>query len=301
MVTGDRNVLKRGTAAHARMELQKKQIEALDVVYWGRGAIFSPLLTEGSYDVITAQDPFWRGLVAWVVARRLKARLNIQVHADLMGQGFIRYALAQMVLGQADSIRAVSEKIKKQIERMRISAPVHVLPVFIDVSKFRNLEKKRHPKFAKTILWIGRLEREKDPAQALGVLEQARKRGADAGLIFLGSGSLEAPLRAQAKPLGGYVEFAGWQDPAPYLAMADVVLSTSPHESYGASIVEALAAGVPVVSYDVGIAREAGARIASRGRLADAVVEVFQTGARGELKIPVLSEVAWAEAWQQTL
>jgi putative flippase GtrA len=50
-------------------------------------------------------------------------------------------------------------------------------------------------------------------------------------------------------------------DPASYYKTADCFLITSDYEGYGMTIVEALAAGCPVVSTDVGIAKEAGASI----------------------------------------
>ena len=71
----------------------------------------------------------------------------------------------------------------------------------------------------------------------------------------------------------------------------------------GASIVEALAAGVPVVAPDVGVAKEAGAIIASRDRLAEAVIEVLRSvrPVRGELKLSPLSKEEWTVAWKETL
>lgn len=116
---------------------------------------------------------------------------------------------------------------------------------------------------------------------------------------MLGNGSLEVALKSATKRLA--VEFSGWQDPAVYLPIADVVLSTSKHESWGASIVEALAAGVPVVAPDVCIAREAGASVVPRTELAKAVIEALHSNARGVLALPLLSKDEWARAWVQTL
>jgi glycosyltransferase involved in cell wall biosynthesis len=116
---------------------------------------------------------------------------------------------------------------------------------------------------------------------------------------MLGAGSLEASVRRLARELP--VEFPGWKDPKPYLVAADVVLCTSKHESYGASIVEALAAGVPVVAPDVGIAKEAGAIIASPAELAEKVAEVLAAGATGVLRIPLLTAELWVTEWRKTL
>ena len=289
MITGDRNF-----SASKRFALQQAQVERLEVVYMGKGSVWPTRHVDSSKfrpDVVTAQDPFWRGLFAWITARRTGARLNIQVHTSVLN------ALGKFVLRKADSVRVVSERIKKQVEAAGVLAPITVLPVYVDISKFRNIVHQPHGQ--KTMLWVGRFETEKDPLLALGVLEAVRREGVDARLVMLGKGSLEKPLHARVRGLP--VEFPGWQDPVPYLAVADVVLSTSKHESYGASIIEALAAGVPVVAPDIGVVREAGAVVAARQDLAHAVVQVLRSGGKGELKIQPLNEQEWAAQWKQSL
>lgn len=291
MVTGDKTM----RPSHPRFDLQASQLEKLVPLYWGRGALW-PKVPRGGFDVVTAQDPFWRGLFAWFIARRLKAKLNIQVHTDLSAQSFIRHILAQIILRHADSVRVVSEKIKKQVERIGVKVPVRVLPVFVDTSRFQNLARRPHD--TKTILWIGRFEDEKDPLYAISILEKVRET-LDVKLLMLGTGSMERQLRKRAEGLP--VEFLGWQDPVPYLAMSDVVLCTSKHESYGVSIIEALVAGVPVVAPDVGVAREAGAMVKARSEIATGVAETLRSGARGTIQLALLNRERWAQDWKSTL
>jgi glycosyltransferase involved in cell wall biosynthesis len=259
------------------------------------------LIRERSIDVVSAQDPFLYGLAALRAVRGTRARVNIQVHTDLAALSIARRMLAGFVLRRAESIRVVSNKIKDYLLPFRLTAPISVLPVYMDLAPFRSVMHRPHPHFKKTILWIGRFEKEKDPLMALTILEDVRRAGIDAGLILLGAGSLERDLSARAAPLAPYVEFAGWEDPKPYLAMADVVLSTSLHESYGMSIVEALAAGVLVVAPDIGIAKDAGAIIATRENLAEKVVDVLGNDTRGELKFSVLTSAEWLEKWKHSL
>lgn len=295
IITGDKNF-----AASERFRLQASQIEKLEALYFGRGALM-PKVPREIFDVVTTQDPFWRGIFAWWLAWRMGARLNIQVHTDLSAQNFFRRALARLVLRRADSVRVVSEKIKKQVEQFGVRSPIFVLPIYIDISKLRRIGRSpdKTSGFQKTIVWIGRFEKEKDPLAALGVFDRVRSSGIDAKLVMLGTGSLESALRAQAENLP--IEFPGWKDPAAYLAGADIVLCTSRHESFGASIIEALAAGVPVVAPDVGVAREAGAIIAPRSNLWEAVLETLRSGAHGELKITLLNADEWTRKWKETL
>ncbi len=147
------------------------------------------------------------------------------------------------------------------MKKYNLSQPFDVLPIFIDVTRFRSLT--RAPKSG-NLLWVGRFASEKNPALALHAFAAARKAQHALHLTMLGDGPVMSELRLLAEHLeiGGHVAFPGWQDPAVYLPTAELVLSTSAYEGYGMAIVEALAAGVPVLATDVGIAREAGATIA---------------------------------------
>ena len=301
MISGDKHILIPGTVAYMRFELQKAQVEQLDVFVWPQVHAMreiSAAAFAGKYDVIIAQDPFWRGLLAWHLARKTGAKLNIQVHTDLSAEAWFRRTFASFLLRRVDSIRVVSEKLKEEITP-HVQAPISVLPVYVDASRFVGLTRTTHPRFKKTILWVGRFEKEKNPGEAISILKTVREAGVDAGLIMLGSGSLDRSLRALAKDLS--VEFPGWQDPVSYTAMADVVVCTSLFESYGVSIIDALSAGVPVVAPDVGIAKEAGAIVVPRNGLASEVIRVLQSGERGVLTLPLLNEVEWAHAWKETL
>ena len=101
----------------------------------------------------------------------------------------------------------------------------------------------------KRALWIGRLERQKDPLLALDVL--AATKGFQ--LTMLGEGSLRPAVAQRIKALGlqdrvmlhGHVAAI-----EPFLEEADALLITSRYEGGPAVAVEALAQGVPVVSTD---------------------------------------------------
>ncbi|UAK24134.1 glycosyltransferase [Sphingomonas nostoxanthinifaciens] len=98
------------------------------------------------------------------------------------------------------------------------------------------------------ILCVGRLTRQKNFGLALDAFARADP---SLRLVLLGQGEEEAMLKARAQTLGiaERITFAGFVHDVPrYLAQADVLLCTSLFEGYPAALVEALAAGVPVVS-----------------------------------------------------
>lgn len=301
MISGDRHTLEIDSEAYKRLELQRGQVDKLDVFVWPQvHSLFEIFNTARRvrYDVITAQDPFWRGLLALFIAKLAGGRLNIQVHADLVVQSLGYRLIAYLVLRHSDSVRVVSEKIKEQVLNMGVSAPIFILPVFVNLERFR-LAKRNPTGQPSMILWVGRFEPEKDPLLAVDVLRKVRHSGVDAKLVMLGKGSMEYLVKERAGELP--VELPGWIDPLPYLERADVVLSTSKYESWGASIVEALAAGVPVVARDVGVAREAGATIREREALHEAVAEILRSPMQGVLKLRLLNAQEWAIAWRETI
>ncbi len=105
-----------------------------------------------------------------------------------------------------------------------------------------------------TILCIGRLTRQKNFALALDAFARLRP---SCRLVVLGEGEQEAALRAHADALGiaSRIRFEGHvADVRPYLAQADALLCTSIYEGYPAVLIEALAAGVPIVSTPCSIA-----------------------------------------------
>ena len=102
----------------------------------------------------------------------------------------------------------------------------------------------------RTVLVMQRLEPEKD---TLTAIEGWRLSGlADEGwtLRIVGDGSLRSELeRWVATRSIPKVAFVGWQrDTSAELAGAGVLVAPAPYEPFGLSVVEAMAAGVPVVA-----------------------------------------------------
>jgi glycosyltransferase involved in cell wall biosynthesis len=89
----------------------------------------------------------------------------------------------------------------------------------------------------------------------LTMLAGVRERGIDALLLFVGDGADRERLEQRAHDLGlaRSCLFAGYQrDVAPWYAICDVVVLASASEGTPVTIIEALAAGRPVVATRVG-------------------------------------------------
>lgn len=244
-------------------------------------------------DVVTVQDPFETGLIGWIIARMLGAKFHVQVHTDFLNLPYARHSIvnrprrniATFVIPRADRIRVVSTRIKEGIEKYYApKVPISVLPIYTDIARFQGVHAGllagRFAKFRTRLLVVARLEKEKNIALAIESFAQSAPR--DACLIILGDGRERRVLERRASVLGiaNRVFFEGATDPLPYYAAADLVLVPSHYEGYSLVIIEALAAGKPVLATDVGVAREAGAIIADTAHFADALKEWYAGGSR---------------------
>jgi len=334
VLSTDWNAFNETSAVTKRLRMQARMVERMDVLVphgpkqlvqiagnaavrgFGLGRVLGSLRTIAAGwriqrpDVVSSQDPFLIGLIAWIIAWMRGSKLHLQVHTDLFDPSFssrstgnrLRVLLARFLLSQADAVRVVSKRIADSLVARGYAAPA-VLPVFVDIeslAKAEPLDKRaRYPDFKKIVLVVARLEKEKNVAASIRAFAEIAKVDVTAGLVVIGSGRERVALETLATELGVIkkVVFEGAQDPFPFYKTADVVLVTSEYEGFGMVIVEALAAGCPVVSYDVGLAREAGAIIAAPADLPRVAVAVLSEGKRGTLTLNLPSEAEYRELW----
>ncbi len=227
----------------------------------------------GPDTVITSQDAF-SNIVAFFLKWRYRVPLQVQIHTDFLSpyfwresfKNFLRFLIYRWSVKHADCVRVVSQRIrgslianiKKQI------ANIVVLPIFVDVKKIAgaippfDLRQKfhgRHP----IILMGSRLTREKNIGLALAIVAELVEALPKSVLVIVGDGPERKNLesRIQNLELADHVRFEGWQqDLIPYFKGADILLVTSRYEGYGRMFVEAAAAGLPIVSTNVGIVGE---------------------------------------------
>jgi glycosyltransferase involved in cell wall biosynthesis len=109
---------------------------------------------------------------------------------------------------------------------------------------------------AKVILSVGRLSREKDHATLLDALDQIRVAGQIVPhLVIVGDGPERSRIerRIQELKLAAHISMTGQQPSAePYYGLADVAVLSSRSEGSPNALLEAMAAGVPLVATTVG-------------------------------------------------
>jgi glycosyltransferase involved in cell wall biosynthesis len=119
-----------------------------------------------------------------------------------------------------------------------------------------------------TLLSVGRVDEEKNPLMLADVLKKLVDGGGEWRLVAIGEGSLERALqdRLDALGLGEIASLRGYVDQAELPAVyrqSHFLLITSHTEGLPQVVLEAFAAGLPVVSTDVGgIAGAVGSAVA---------------------------------------
>jgi glycosyltransferase involved in cell wall biosynthesis len=141
-----------------------------------------------------------------------------------------------------------------------VTSPLHVLPTGIPVERFTGgdgaaFRKARGIPLQRPVaLFVGRVAHEKNIGFLLEALVEARRACPEVLLLIAGEGPATADLKRQAERLGltGSVMFIGYLDrqrdlPACYAA-ADVFVFASRTETQGLVLLEAMAAGLPVIA-----------------------------------------------------
>ncbi|HEY2115420.1 MAG TPA: glycosyltransferase family 4 protein [Candidatus Angelobacter sp.] len=106
---------------------------------------------------------------------------------------------------------------------------------------------------SRTVIAMGRLVPQKGFDMLLEAFSRVAGKHPEWSLNVLGKGPLKAQLEAQAESLGlkTRVNFAGAvSDPIPVLRDADLFVFPSRFEGFGNALAEAMACGLPVISFD---------------------------------------------------
>jgi L-malate glycosyltransferase len=163
-------------------------------------------------------------------------------------------------INQSDVITAVSHNLRDEtFNTFRIQKPIEVIHNFVDVQRFSRkpidaFKKLIAPNGERVLLHASNFRKVKRVEDVVLIFNEVNKQ-IPSKLLFVGDG----PERGHAEELSrrlnicDEVRFVGKQEQMEdILAIADLFLLTSDYESFGLAALEAMAAGVPVVSTNAG-------------------------------------------------
>ncbi len=233
------------------------------------------VLAQDKFRVITTQDPFETALIGWLLARRFKLGLNIQEHGDFFSAPYwrrerilhwLRFWLGKILIRRADSVRAVSQRIARTLIKMGVSeSKIVVVPVytFCPVLKYESkiLQEKFQQKLEHKFIFLtmARFVKQKNLGLLIKAFNQTTSQVPHVALVIIGQGPEKYKLVNLIKTLGlaDKVFLHDWvENVFDYYLSADAYVLSSNYEGWGRVIIEAAWAGLPIVTTDVGCAKE---------------------------------------------
>lgn len=216
-------------------------------------------LDEGDFDVIHIHEPMTPSasvIALWGASVPVVATFHTSnVRSRAM---HVAHPLLRPSMEKVRARIAVSEEARRTVRR-HLRADSYVIPNGVDVQRFAAAA--RDPRWvgtpeAPTLAFLGRID---EPRKGLDVLLEAlpalTRRWPGLRVIVAGPGDVGHVDAALLRPVADRVEFLGLvseEDKASLLASVDLYIA--PHtggESFGIVLVEAMAAGAPVVASDL--------------------------------------------------
>lgn len=192
-------------------------------------------------------------ILTLLAARPTTLPVVIAEHSDPRQQhlGFVWEHLRQQAYPRCAAAVVLTNSVAQHLRRLIPTSPIHVIPNAVPPIDFEGIQVESPRE--KTVLAMGRLSREKGfdlLIRAFGILAHDFP---DWHLDILGEGNMRGELEQmvdQAR-LVNRVRLVGWVDqPAKRLTQAGFFVLSSRYEGFPVSLLEAMACGLPVVSFD---------------------------------------------------
>ena len=220
------------------------------------------------FDLVVCQDPFLTGLAGWIIKKRFKVPLLIHFHGDFWdnkywliekGRWWFNWfflILSKFLIKRADGIRVVSSGIKDKLIKKGIDKrKIKVIPTPVDLEKFVRCDpvkvkklRKNH-KNRKVIINVGRKDPSKDYKilyKAINLVYQDYKK-----LAFWQIGNndyLPEKIKADENLISTSINKINQEELTNYYHASDIYVSSSCSESFGKVLIEAMAAGLPIIA-----------------------------------------------------
>ena len=232
------------------------------------------LVRSENVDLIQATDPYWMGLLGWVVSRLTGRTLCVSIHADydqryvldgakgapvILGSRSLAKRLERFVLNRADTVLPIRDSLGSKVTELGVSTSIRIHPHGIDFEPFVSQPKidirKRFeiPAEKHILSFVGRLSNENYVDDLLVVARELANRRKDFVMLLVGGGNEEARLArrvAEDDTLSESVTLVGFQTREMVAEIRKAsILSLCPMGGF--SLIEACAAGSAPIAYDI--------------------------------------------------
>ena len=223
--------------------------------------LVADFLLEQKFDVLNIHEP-WMPLLPYQILQEATCPIVGTTHAR-WPRSWLNKSLEKartpyfrLVLNKLDKITAVSMVAAKNVTLVDKKCKVRIIPNAIDYDNYcRQIKAGRRADQRPYILYLNRLERRKGPRLLLKAYRYyAEQHSAPLPLVIAGSGPLAESLASYVANyrLGRLVSFEGYvseERKMELFANARLYVAPAPFgESFGIVLLEAMAAGLPVVA-----------------------------------------------------
>jgi N-acetyl-alpha-D-glucosaminyl L-malate synthase BshA len=178
----------------------------------------------------------------------------------LVGRDKMYAPVVAFSINQSDAITAVSENLRDETYKtFTIEKPIEVIHNFVDVKRFSRkpidaFKKVIAPNGERILMHASNFRKIKRVQDIVKIFRNVCDK-IPCKLLFVGDGPERGTAEELSRQLGvcDNIRFVGKQEQMEdILAIADLFLLTSEYESFGLAALEAMAAGVPVISTNAG-------------------------------------------------
>lgn len=182
----------------------------------------------------------------------------------LVGRDKMYAPVVTFSINESDGITAVSQNLRDETyKHFQIEKDIEVIVNFVDVSRFSRkpldaFKKVIAPNGERILLHASNFRKIKRVQDVVKIFYEVQKQ-IPSKLLFVGDGPERSTAEDLSRELGvcDEIRFVGKQEQMEdILAIGDLFLLTSEYESFGLAALEAMAAGVPVVSTNAGGLKE---------------------------------------------
>jgi glycosyltransferase involved in cell wall biosynthesis len=216
-------------------------------------------------DIVVCQCPVLGGLEACRIARDYGAKLLFEFHSadlyfgkqSLLSKNMLLQMITRKTLRKADKIRVLSKGMKEALLATygaSFSENIVVLPPRVDMEKFKIAKKDYTIHGHARLVIVGSINNRKGQLQLLQALDFVKF---DIELWLVGTGPDEDACKLFVKKasLENHVRFYGQlthSELAELLPQADIMVQFSKDEGMPRTIMEGMAAGLPVITTNAG-------------------------------------------------
>lgn len=178
----------------------------------------------------------------------------------LVGKNRSFYPVVNFAINRSDAVTAVSHALKIETEQtFEVKVPISVIYNFVDIGRFGRRDKTHFRKAIaseseKILTHVSNFRPVKRVQDVIAIFQKVRQT-IPCKLLLVGDGPerMDLEMKCRELNLNNDIRFLGKLEAVEeILAVSDLFILPSEHESFGLSALEALACQVPVISSNAG-------------------------------------------------